>query len=132
MQFRTWAQENIKTIRLVTAWLLFIATFAFSFYVKDFNFSDNDPALIIVLVVMLRMVILVALSVFNIYGISPFIKMIGKDKVARQFGAAVIGFFGLGLCLPLAAIMFGMGLAVSLLAFLTGIHIIVRAKNFKE
>jgi len=125
-------QDNIKTVKLITAWLLFVAALSLSAFLGDFVFSDKDSTFVIVLVVAIRAVILAALSIFNVYWIVPFIKWMGGDKYARQFGAAGIGFFGLVMCCPLMAVMNGMGLAVGMLTALTGMHLIVRGRNLKD
>jgi len=125
-------QDNIKAVKLITAWLIFVAAFSLSAFLGDFVFSDKDPTFVIVLVVAIRALILAALSIFNVYWMVPFIKWMGEDKYARQFGAAGIGFFGLVMCCPLMAAMNGMGLAVGLIAALTGMHTMVRGRNFKE
>ena len=131
MELKVWLRENIKIVKLIIAWLIFVATLSLSVYLGDFEYLDKDPALVIALVVAIRVIIIAALSIFNIYGVIPFIGQTNKDKPTRQFWAAGVGFFVLILFCPLAAIMSGMGLAVGALSAITGMHLMVRARNFK-
>jgi hypothetical protein len=132
MELRVWIQKNIKIVKLSMTLLVFVATLSLSVYLGDFKYIDKDPVFVIALFVAIRMIIIAALSIFNVYGVIPLIAQTNKDKPTRQFWAVGIGSFVLILGCPLAAMMSGLGLGVGALSVFTGIHLISSARKFKS
>jgi hypothetical protein len=129
-----WANDNPRLARFTVAWALFILFLSLSTRLGDFSIaSPQDPPVVIYFVSALRVMVLAALSIFNVYWAIPFLKALGKDPASRRAQGTLFGFFGCFGC-ALASITTGLGLATALFTALTGAHILfwMSKRKFKK
>jgi len=87
--------------KIIACWVLFGIAFAFGKIMGDFDYPAMDaPTYMVIIVKAKAPLALAVLSAANVYWIPYLVKLLGPDKYARQFWAALIGFFGLTLSLP--------------------------------